>query len=209
MVLVGAAIRASTSAPSISDITCGGTAMNKVREVGTTSGTQRHKVSVWMLHAPTSGVQSISIAFSGGTAPQCAAVAASYAGCAQVSTADAVADATLSGTTLTATLTTVADNCWAFGACDILSTGSTAVTITAGNTERGNTALTNGGTGKGAMEAEDSNALITPAASSYSMVWTLGGPILGSVGCAASFAPFVETGTAVSIFMNQYRQRRA
>ena len=126
-------------------------------------------INLFYLIAPSTGANNIVISASG--VDVIGASASSYTGVNQSSQPDAFATATATASTLTGTVTTVADNCWT-----VMFAHGDNITAGAGTTVRAT------GSGYGIC---DSNGAKTPAGST-SLIAT---PSASWSGIIASFAP--------------------
>lgn len=166
------------SAGLLTGITYGGVAMTKIVEgIAWTGG---NYLSLWYLIAPATGAQSIIFTWTGGD-KRVSFVCASYTGVKQSGQPDTSTNNNQeSGSSLTTTLTSVADNCWTVlhllpGDFDSSSGG-------AGTTMRQNSAGGRGG-------YADSNGAITPAGSTSLIVNYGGSTRVGHVMASLSPAP--------------------
>lgn len=159
----------------VTGITYGGVAMTQAASVGIYGGGATSRI--YILANPATGANNIVVTKSSGN-NAIWSVAGSYAGAAQTGQPDATGSTTLSGSTTTTSVTSVADNCWMVlvGWCD---NGGT-VSAGTGSTKRVQT------TGYGGNGLFDSNAAITPAGSK-SMTYTSGNG--GQTGLAITLAP--------------------
>ena len=178
--LVVGIITVGSSQPTVSAVTFDSVAMTKARADQKNDGAGTYvESSVWILKNPNTGTKSISASITNNTSA--GGVSASYTGCSQTSTADAVNGKT--GTTAAGsqsfTVTTSADNCWIF------AIGMGLTSCAANQTTRGTVAIYYAVV---AVCGEDTNAAQTPAGAktigftlnSIQVVWTMSG---------ASFAP--------------------
>lgn len=205
LLIVGVALNATVNAPTATGVTFGGISMNKIRADVENGTTDKMETSIWFLHAPPIGTNSVSVSFTGGTSPHGAGGSVSYFGAIQSDSADAN-----NGTTGTAsgsqsfTVTTILDNCWVFAiGCNV---ATTTPTLAANQTSRGTVNLAN--TQPGILRIEDTNAVATPAGA-QSVGFTVGGTGLGGWAFSgASFGPslgfginnfqFVDVGNGMS-----------
>lgn len=135
------------------------------------------------LVAPATGANNVVVSFTGGST-YCRAVAASYTGVSQTGLPDATGSNTIAGssTTMTTTLTTVANNCWT-----ALFTFTTVPGATAGT-----------GTTLRKADAQsyailfDSNGAVVAGSNSLIINYTSG---TGTVGVMVSIAPVSTTST--------------
>jgi len=134
-------------------------------------------VSLWYLIAPSTGADNIVISLSSG---YMVGLGCSYSGAKQSSQPDNSTTKTQAAgsSSITTTLTTVADNCWTIISCR----GGGTLSGGAGTTFR----VAHGGDNA----LLDSNAAITPAASTSLIVDSTSTPNFGTV--MASFAPVVS-----------------
>lgn len=135
-------------------------------------------IYLFYLKNPASGANSVVVSASSST--EIYGVSTSYTGALQTGGMDASVSTTGTGTSLTSTLTTVADNCWT-----VLSGWGSGVAPTAGT---GSTART-----AGIPRLFDNNAAITPAGST-SMTINLS----SSVAVTTQMASFAPAPTATS-----------
>lgn len=186
MLVIGVVVSNNSAAATgtATAVTYNGVALTKVRTDTRAQASTSYETSIWMLANPASGSNTVSITFSGGTAPRCTAVVSSYTGVLQGSFADAVNGN--SGTTAgdqTLSVTTTVDNCWIFGIG--VNSAASGASVTADQTSRasGNMAAalaTN-------MRGEDTNAVQTPAGA-HTVGFTMAGTT--NKGWAMSFAAF-------------------
>lgn len=186
MLVVGIAL-IDTGTPSADAVTYNGVSMTKARsDIVTSGGTLHQETSVWLLHNPATGSNSISVTATLGASGHGAGASASYTGVNQSSTADASGGT--SGTTSgvkSFTVTTVADNCWIFAVG--LSEAALSPTITATQTSRQSRTMASADAS--IMRIEDTNAAQTPAGAK-NMGFTVGGTsFFGYTMTGASFAP--------------------
>lgn len=133
-----------------SGMTYAGTAMTIVNSVFL-SGTGR--VEPWILVNPATGANNIVTSIASNFNEN---IGTSYSGCKQTGQPDAnTTNSGSTGTTLTTSLTTIADNCWTILCAGTAGAGQTAGTGTTRRAIGANVALA----------AFDSNAAITPAGS--------------------------------------------
>lgn len=148
-------------AQTVSSITYNSVNLSLIGVRASVSGAAR--VELWGLAAPSTGSNTIAVTLSGSIAS--ASVATSLTGVHQTSPIEGFnsAQATNVGAAdATVDVTTVADNDWTV---DIVATDDTAITVGAGQTQRGNVT---GVGGSGAMSTEGPK---TPAGS-VTMNWT-------------------------------------
>ncbi len=93
---------------AVTGVTYAGVAMTKLNEISNGG-----IASFWYLINPSTGANNVVVTGAGAGYQQCAAV--SYTGVKQSSFPDASNSATLTGTPITAAVTTIADNCWVVG----------------------------------------------------------------------------------------------
>lgn len=153
-------------------VTYAGVSMTSIANASSTDGQSSH---LFYLFAPTSGANNVVIHCSSGNTPM-GGVSSSYKGVLQAGTMDATNTQSVSATSVTATVTTVADNCWAV----LGGVGFNALTASTGSN------LVN--SADGTVGIFDTNAALTPAGS-HSMAVTTNNANLGVV--MASFAPVV------------------
>jgi hypothetical protein len=205
LLAVGVECTGSTNATYCTAITYNDVSMTRARRDIYNTGIGYYlETSIWLLHAPTSSAHNVVITQSGATFVR--SIAASYTGCNQSSTADAVNGTTGTGAgTKTVSVTTVADNCWVAVIGCLLDVGAPVLTAT--QTTRGSGGCNNA---SGKINFEDLNGPKTPAGA-QSMGFTTGGIyIYGYAFSACSFAPAdAAASTPIPVFMNQYRQRWA
>lgn len=165
---------------NVTGVTYNGVSMTKVDSAPPATGIDR-AVTLWVLDNPASGANTVTVSMTGGNSDTYGS-SSSYAGAKQTSTVDnKTTNHSDSTTSLTTSLTTVADNCWTIigawysGTRPIAGTGSTIRTT------------------NGIPALYDSNAAITPAGS-YSMTLTTT-PTAGVNAVMASFAPVPSTAT--------------
>jgi hypothetical protein len=166
------------SATRITGITYSGAALTKVRTYTNASGDTTY---AWELVNPATGTNTLAVTRSL-TTNTALINALSHTGAKQSSQPDNSASANTSGLTLTATLTTAADNCWTLlGVYD--SDGGTASAST-GSTQRASAATYS--------RAFDSNGPKTPAGSASMAVTRATGSSPFS-GVIVSIAPKVAS----------------
>lgn len=157
---------------SITGVTYAGVAMTKVGEA-----TSDVTVSLWVLVNPALGANNVVL-----SGPWKAGCSVSYTGAKQSGQPDAFTTKTQTGgTTLTVTLTTVADNCW------------TVVGARGGGTLSGGTGTTLRSQVGGDNALLDSNGAVTPPGPRSMEVIQTGSDNWAAV--MASFAPFVAPTT--------------
>lgn len=151
----------SVAGSSVTGITYNSVALTKIGHIASASGAVRSEL--WGLIAPATGTNTIEVTLS--AALDSAGSASSYTGVHQTSPIEGfnTASATNVGAAdATIDVTTVADNDWVV---DNVATDDTAISVGAGQTQRGNTT---GTLGSGAMSTEGPK---TPAGS-VTMSWT-------------------------------------
>ena len=167
------------SAGLLTGVTYGGSAMTKIVEGVSWSG--GNYISLWYLIAPATGAQSIQFTWTGGD-KRVSFTCASYTGAKQSGQPDAsTSNNQESGSSLTTTLTTVADKCWTV--LHMLPADFDSSSAGAGTVIRQNTTGGRGG-------YADSNGEKTPAGSTSLIVNYGGSTRVGHV--MASIAPFVS-----------------
>ena len=168
----------------VSGITYAGVAMTKIAEV--TPQVDDVKTSLWYLIAPATGANNIVASFSAQTYIWTAA--ASYTGALQSGVPDASSSGVGTGTSISGTVTTIADNCW---------TVMDAYALEAGHTNGAGTTIRATSPTNGRVSIADSNAAKTPAGSVTLAVNCTSGA-LGHV--IASFAPALASATHRGFF---------
>lgn len=181
-------------------VTHNGVAMTKATSIYNSAN--NGEVSIWMLKNPASGSKNIVA-----TAPNATVIAgfaASYSGCLQVSTPDAVnsKQGTTAGDAQSFYILTVADNCWSF-ASGLIAAYPTLPTIAAIQTTRQNI-TTN--IGYILNRCEDTNGPKTPAGN-QSMGFTLSTGAIMWLMAGVSFAPAAPI--SIPVLEAQYRRRRS
>ena len=143
-------------------------------------------IYLWYLIAPATGSNNVVVttSTSGGFV---GASATSYTGAKQSGQPDANTTNTVTGNSLTGTLTTIADNCWT-----VLAGEQNGATPTAGTGSTLRTTSQN-------PELFDSNGAITPAGSTSMTITGSSGNGMALV--MASFAPAVSASAQPAIFM--------
>lgn len=167
----------------VTSMTYGGVALTKAIEQNEANGQQ---LSLWYLIGPATGANTFAVTRVNGAGNSWWQIA-SYTGAKQTAQPDATtATVGTTETTLTATLTTTADNCW-------------AVMVGYANGANDPSPSAGTGTSKRAVMATDRSAFFEPTAvktpaGSYSTQITAGsaGTVITVV--MASFAPFVAGG---------------
>lgn len=145
---------------------------------------------LWYLVSPPTGSNNVVITASG-TMDVLESTAVSYSGAKQTGQPDSTATNTSSsGTSLTASLTTVADNSWAI----IVSRNEAVSAPSAG------TGVTQRGSVRTQFFIGDSNGALTPAGS-HSMTVNYSNAVTGAVVIAASFSPTVATPASQAAFL--------
>lgn len=192
LLVVGVMCRDSTAQPSVSGVTYNSVAMTKARADQTSTSSTFMETSVWLLHAPTTGANSVVATFTGSGSPKGVGVSASYTGAQQSDSADASNGKVLNGSTVgdqTFSVTTVSNNCWIFAISGIQS--SSAPTNVPDQTQRGTNVTGTVGSSLYNVAGEDTNGVVTPAGAK-TMGFTLGnggGTARGWAMTGASFAP--------------------
>lgn len=184
-----------TVQPTVTAVTYNGVSMTRARCDQRVTTFDKYESSVWLLHAPATGENTVSVTCS--NLSHGVGFAANYSGVNQSSTADAVGGTSGRGSGMkTASVTTVEDNCWVVAA--LLASPSYG---TPTHTTR--QISTSGVIGF----VEDTNAAITPAGT-VAIGANLSSAVNDYAISACSFAPAAEAGPVIPVFMNQYRQRR-
>ena len=186
ILLVGVATNGDTS-DVITGVTYNGVSMTRA---ATVVGGAGHRVYLYYLIAPATGAHDVVVSASD-SAHSLRAISASYTGAAQSGQPDASNTNTANpGTSITTTVTTVADNCWTVSflsdnaANDLVpSTGVGAERATLSNVS----------------SLGDSNADITPAGSN-SHTWTFAEQQVGSI--QVSIAPSLTSDTGAAFLLN-------
>lgn len=155
-------------------VTYAGVSMTSVSNTSSTDGQSTH---LFYLLAPTTGANNVIIHCSSGNTPM-GGTAASYTGVKQSGVPDASNTQSVSSTSATATLTTVADNCWAVMGV----VAANAVTASTGS----NLVVKTNNT----LAIFDTNGVLTPPGSK-SMSVTNNNPNIGAI--MVSFAPLIYT----------------
>ena len=164
----------NTSDPEVASITYNGVGMTLLKHIE--YAFQGAVSDIYGMYNPPSGAHNIVVTTNDGYGFNIIGV--SYSGVAQTTTMDKTGGGTdYSATSITTTLTTVADNCWTIAAATL------ATTAGSGSTQRG------------AAGCYDSNGVIHPAGS-YSMTVNLNGDITGDTMAMVSFAPYVAPVTS-------------
>jgi len=156
VLIVGIGTFNSTGGGKISGITYNGVSMTLVAEASAQSNIYS---SMWYLIAPSTGANNIVASFASQTYDWCAS--ASYTGVAQSGFPDASSSGNNTSTSITGTVTTIADNAWTVMTplCNAAGiTGGTGTTVRAISPTNGRQAIC------------DSNGDITPAGSSSLIV---------------------------------------
>lgn len=194
LLISGVTIQAVGAQPTATGVTYNGVAMTKARADQTNNGTVYIETSVWLLHAPATGSNSVSatINWNGGSSTSGVVNNVSYTNAQQTSTADAVNGLVASGTgSKTFTVTTTASGCWIYVAGIARGSGPT---LTANQTSRGS-----GNLGAAATEYEDTNGSQgSPGAKTVGM--TVGGTATESLFTGVSFAPSSSNGPLLDKF---------
>jgi hypothetical protein len=150
-----------------------------------TTGAANYRSVLYYLIAPATGAGTVNT--NGIGTKGCGA---QYTGCAQSGIPDATAKASNSTTSITASTTTIADNCWVYMAGGGEWSNISSLSAGSGSTKRGEASSS----GSFFIGAFDNNAAKTPPGS-VSMAYSIGGGT-SSPGCAyvtASFAPAPTT----------------
>lgn len=168
-------------------VTYGGVALTLVQDLVMTGAAAGQYIQLWYLLNPASGANNVVV--SGTPDPiGVYASAVSYTGVAQSGQPDASnKQATSPATSLTTSVTTVADNCWLMG----YAYHGATISAGTGTTSRGSNA-------GGQLTAIDSNGAKTPAGS-HSLQTTSTSTFVGHV--IASFAPATAGGTTKPQFL--------
>jgi len=169
----------ATTGDVVTGITYNGVSMTQVGKV-TNGGETTY---LYYLIAPASGSNTIAISWTGVSTVRGHGV--SYTGCAQSGVPDANTTNSNSGSAITTTLTTIADNCWTVLYCRAQGN----ITAGAGTTLRGSSTTSN---------PLDSNSVITPAGSTSLIVNSSSSGTNGTV--MASFAPATSGGNFFRMF---------
>jgi hypothetical protein len=162
-------------ADAITGVTYNGQAMTLIgKQTSNEASGGRYEYLFYIL-APATGTHNVVISLSGSEVIY--ATVATYSGVKQTTPDASTTNSAAGATSVTTTLTTVADNCWTF------LTGRTNQTQTAGTgcTARGTT------NGDGGYNLYDSNGAVTPAGSHGMTITTASSSFYGMV--MASFAP--------------------
>lgn len=169
----------------LSSVTFGGNAMTLI---GSRTDSGGNMVYLYVILSPTSGANTVSVTRST-TTNYMFLLSASYSGAAQTTTADATTSGNATATSLTGTLTTIADNCWTIM---IANAANDSQAAGAGSTRRVNSA--------GYQGLFDSNGPKTPAGSTSMTVTSSNGQYVYFM---ASFAPYVTPpATHPGFFLN-------
>lgn len=187
------AVIGDLSVDDVTGVTYNGVAMTLIDKQLVVSGGERILYFYYLLN-PSSGANNVVVSAS--SSHFLAALAADYTGVSALD--NSTKNEAGSVTSLTTSLTTVANNCWTMLAVDGYS-GNSAPTAGTGSTRR------TFGAAFGNVGLFDSNAAITPAGS-YSM--STGYP--GSTGIGhvmASFAPVSAASAAGPTYMHRTQQR--
>lgn len=157
----------------LSSVTFGGNAMTLI---GSKQDSGSNIVYLYVILSPASGSNTVSVTRSATTGAMFV-MSTSYSGASQTTTADATTSGNATGTSLTGTLTTIADNCW---------------TIMVASAANGSQAAGSGSTRRvdsgGFQGLYDSNAAKTPAGSTSMTVTSSNGAYAYFM---SSFAPAV------------------
>lgn len=150
----------SNSSTTITSVTYNSVAMT---QIGSSTAFGTNLIWLYYLVAPSTGTNSVTITFNGGTGQIVYTGSASYTGCKQDSgVIDSSALSTDGTSPFDATLTSTADNCWHTGFW--VSQGALSDTAGTATTERAQTPGDNAAWG-------DNNGAITPAGSN-TIQWT-------------------------------------
>ena len=180
-------IAMSEAAATTSGVTCGGSAMTKVKTVTISyAGIWFIEQTIWTMIAPGTGSKAI-IATGHASSMGVMFTASAYSGVNQTTTPDASGSKT--GTTAagnqTFTVTTVANNCWVYAAGFALASTCAALTWTARTTDPT----------YGIATTEDTNGPKTPAGAvtigftigtTYPAMWLMAGVSFAPSGAAAN-----------------------
>uniref|UniRef100_A0A6H1ZT25 Uncharacterized protein n=1 Tax=viral metagenome TaxID=1070528 RepID=A0A6H1ZT25_9ZZZZ len=168
-------------ADSTMSVTYGGVSMTQINRLLMTGAAAGQYIYLFYLLSPATGANNV--VSTSGTAVGMYGAGSSYAGAKQSAQPDASATqaTATSQTTLTTSLTTVADNCWVVGHA------YSGNAVTAGT----NTTLRTGSVT--ALRMLDTNAAQTPAGSHSIQTTQTPAEFIGH--CIASFAPIVSTTT--------------
>jgi hypothetical protein len=163
---------------TITGITYNGVALTSID--GQTNGASNERIELWYLIAPATGANNIVISRSGSTGAL-QGRSTSYTGANQSSQPDASSKSIATSTTLTDTVTTVADNCWAVW---VIRNGVGSFSNYTGWTRRSSNS---------SVELGDSNSAKTPAGN---LTFTADPPSSTEVyDVMASFSPSVVAST--------------
>lgn len=167
-----------------SAVTWNGSSMTKSSTKKYTTATPYAGVSLWYIIAPTAGVTSINVTWTGTIDTGCA-IASFFTGASQTGIPDASNGAEAAGgANPTVSVTTIADNSWVIDA--IYDKISPTITVGAGQTQIGQLAPNGGGDSM----ASSYEGPKTPAGA-VAMSWTAGADDWCIT--TSSFAPYVET----------------
>ncbi len=175
--------RINTTSDNVTGITYGGVAMTRINTVTRNNVTVDDPARNYLYYLvnPSTGANNVVISSSGSVG--FSSLSASYTGASQTGVPDASNTNAHTGAdvsdSITTSVTTNADNCWAI--CTIDNNSSNSVTANGGTTLRCGTASYTMG---------DNNAAKTPAGS-VSLGASAFTASANSSACMASFAPFV------------------
>jgi hypothetical protein len=154
---------------AVSSVTAGGVALAKIRsDENATDGTLWIRTELWQLVAPAPGTQTVKITWAGIPSTYGVGTAISFFGVGQSIPIDAQAGGTGNGSTLSAVVTTVADNAWIADCA--LSKQNAGLTVGANQAVRANRIVSaaQDGVGSSTVNAK------TPAGAE-TMDWTTAG----------------------------------
>lgn len=176
-------------ANDVTGVTYNGVALTEIGTAVQKGSTGRY-LRLWGLLNPASGANNVVVSRTTGAADMWCLVA-SYTGVKQSGLPDANTTQQFTATTVTTSLTTIADNCWTI----LIGYGDRAQTASTGSTFRQNNT-------SGAYQLYDSNAAITPAGST-SMSWTQAD---STASCTAmiSIAPFTTVTDSNCLSMGHF-----
>lgn len=169
----------ASSARNITGVTYNGVALTSLTR---SAGTQ--PMQLWYLIAPATGANNIVVSIDG-AASFIYTSAGSYTGVEQSGQPDAQATNSTTASSVTTTLTTIADNCWT-----ILG----ARGATSGNTDASTNSTERAAGAAGTVQLYDSNGAVTPAGSFGMTITTAGSEAITTA--MASFSP--EGGAVVA-----------
>jgi hypothetical protein len=179
-----------TTTDTVTGVTYAGVAMTLVGKNKTTSNRYNY---LYYLVAPATGANNVVISQSSSVFIGGASV--SYTGVSPVDTIDASTTNLATATSITTSVTTVADNCWYIEVCGV---GNSGLTVGAGTTER---CIVYTAANKFSV-MYDGNGVKTPAGSVSLIVNAVGSQSLGTVMC--SFRPSVASTNTLT----NYRPRK-